>query len=185
MPLPPLSITLVRHITAGFALPKPCRSALSQPGKPAEAVKKSWVVLRRTKGGQGCASCVAESYSTQKLSSVEAQIGSRLLGDTQKRRVYSYAESKPGTAQIRIGRSTLPRSAPKVGAQSPSRSIPGAARDARDLVQFVALAEGGTGTELAGDVRDRSHFHSVNASTSVQFELTQTQDEDRSGSVAA
>jgi hypothetical protein len=32
------TFSLVRHITAGFALPKACRPALSQFGKPAEAV---------------------------------------------------------------------------------------------------------------------------------------------------
>jgi hypothetical protein len=31
-------LSLVRHITAGFAWPKPCRAPLSQFGKPAEAV---------------------------------------------------------------------------------------------------------------------------------------------------
>ncbi|KAJ7363006.1 hypothetical protein DFH08DRAFT_1025608 [Mycena albidolilacea] len=111
----------------------------------------------------------------------KAEVKNKEKGAVRCRQI-NYAESKPGTTQIRIGRSTLPRSAPKVGDQTTSESIPGVARDARALVQLVALALGcemrhvrvvelypqsgweivlecpkGSGWEF--DVQGMSHFH--------------------------
>ncbi|KAJ7353649.1 hypothetical protein DFH08DRAFT_934484 [Mycena albidolilacea] len=94
-------------------------------------VKKRDVVPRRTEGGQGRASGVAESYRTN------TQFGSRLLGGTQNSECILYVGGGE-KAEVK-NKETMPYCT-NTNREIYAAPLSAEARDARDLVQFVALA---------------------------------------------